>query len=309
MSSLPIILTSDFTRLFTSPTFEIVAGTDGKTFTVHTAVLLKSEVLERAIQGGWKESVERRIDWPEWDECTVGRLVEWLYTGDYGCPYPTPIREPFVKEREVSWSEPHGPEAIGFTDNLNGNRKGRKWDPLAHVANITIEESTLSHKPSELEKFVQWMRNEHWIIPSLTFAEVLLTHARVYALANYLMLHDLKVQAFYRLKAVLLVVGPLHSETQFVVDLVTVIRYVYANTESLATDRVPLRKAILTYLALCIEDFIGEDVDDLLANEPVFAAEMIPVMRDIMREKDNKISNLRNRTDQWRTWSRKNRNR
>ena len=40
------------------------------------------------IHGGWKDSAEGKIVLVDWDGDTVGRLLEWLYTGDYESPLP-----------------------------------------------------------------------------------------------------------------------------------------------------------------------------------------------------------------------------
>ena len=33
---------------------------------------------------------EEKIIWPDWTVGGAERLLEWLYTGDYGFPYPRP---------------------------------------------------------------------------------------------------------------------------------------------------------------------------------------------------------------------------
>lgn len=54
--------------------------------------LSQSEPFKNAITGGWSETTECKLSLHEWDGETVGRLVEFLYTG--------PIRSGPVNERE-----------------------------------------------------------------------------------------------------------------------------------------------------------------------------------------------------------------
>ncbi|KAL9583135.1 MAG: hypothetical protein Q9212_002884 [Teloschistes hypoglaucus] len=72
-----------------SQIFEIIVGPSEQVFFAHAAVLSKSKVLQKAIEGPWKEAQEKKIRWPDRDVDTAARFVDWLYTGDYTYPYPT----------------------------------------------------------------------------------------------------------------------------------------------------------------------------------------------------------------------------
>ncbi|KAL8752766.1 MAG: hypothetical protein Q9184_005633 [Pyrenodesmia sp. 2 TL-2023] len=87
------------TYAFESPVFEIIAGKSGntKTFRAHASVLSKSKVLKTEVEGLWKESAERKIQWPHWTVDGAEKFLEWLYTGDYKCPYPTKCPQPEAK--------------------------------------------------------------------------------------------------------------------------------------------------------------------------------------------------------------------
>lgn len=50
------------------------------------------------MQGPWRENVELTLYWRDWEASAVEKLLEWLYTGDYKCPYPVEAR----KTRSVS---------------------------------------------------------------------------------------------------------------------------------------------------------------------------------------------------------------
>jgi len=71
---------------FTGPVFEILAGFQYKSFVAHGNVLAKSNKLKAMMEGEWKDSRDRSIVLIDWDDETVGRLLEWLYTDDYSSP-------------------------------------------------------------------------------------------------------------------------------------------------------------------------------------------------------------------------------
>ncbi|KAL9008712.1 MAG: hypothetical protein Q9173_006192 [Seirophora scorigena] len=80
------------TGTFRSPIFEIYVGPREKAerFSAHAHILSKSEVLKAEVEGPWKEEKERKITWPHWTVGAAERFLEWLYSGDYACPYPVP---------------------------------------------------------------------------------------------------------------------------------------------------------------------------------------------------------------------------
>ncbi|KAL8918899.1 MAG: hypothetical protein Q9208_007080 [Pyrenodesmia sp. 3 TL-2023] len=83
------------TSPFESPIFEIIAGgsDNTKTFHAHASMLSQSKVLKTEVEGLWKESSEKKIQWPHWTVGGAEKFLEWLYTGDYKCPYPTKAPE------------------------------------------------------------------------------------------------------------------------------------------------------------------------------------------------------------------------
>lgn len=74
--------------LFTGPVFEILAGFQYESFVAHGNVLAKSNKLKAMMEAEWKDSRDRIIVLIDWDDETVGRLLEWLYTDDYSSPDP-----------------------------------------------------------------------------------------------------------------------------------------------------------------------------------------------------------------------------
>ena len=88
---------------FSSRVFKIVVGPSAKTFYAHADIIGKSDALRMVVQGGGKEMEEGNIVWPDWSVIGAEKFLEWLYTGDYKCPYPSRISEQEVRSGE-EWS-------------------------------------------------------------------------------------------------------------------------------------------------------------------------------------------------------------
>lgn len=107
----------------------------------------------------------------------------------------------------------------------------------------------------------------------LDFEAILLTHAKLYTLADYMLLTTLKVQAFQRLQSLLGFISapsiyasppdvailnlPLIN-TPLIGNLITLVRYIYRNTPQLKSENEPLRDLISTFIAEHYEQF-GDD--------------------------------------------------
>ncbi|KAL8791235.1 MAG: hypothetical protein Q9213_000192 [Squamulea squamosa] len=79
------------TSAFSSRVFEIFVGPTERVFYAHADILVQSDVLRMIVQGGGKETEEGKLVWPVWTVSGAEKLLEWLYTGDYKCPYPTKV--------------------------------------------------------------------------------------------------------------------------------------------------------------------------------------------------------------------------
>lgn len=73
------------TRRFASPIFTILVGEDKYMFMAHESVLSQSPVLSRFCKGNFKEAATMEITLPTESRECIGRLLEYLYTGDYAC--------------------------------------------------------------------------------------------------------------------------------------------------------------------------------------------------------------------------------
>lgn len=169
----------------------------------------KSEALKALIEGRWKESGEKEIVWKDWDGDTVDRFLQWIYTGDYKFPHPTP----------------------GTTSKEN--RSGE-----------------------------------------LDYEATLLASAKVYAIANYFMLPELKTLAIQRLQNTLnLIRRPVpKSERAHIAPL---IEYVYAHTDRLTNEEEPLRKLVTTFAASNHANLQGPMFQTLMSDGGDFVLDLV----------------------------------
>ncbi|KAF8248477.1 hypothetical protein K440DRAFT_660794 [Wilcoxina mikolae CBS 423.85] len=67
----------------------ILVGPDKQPYIVHSDMLTKHSGSLRALYAGnWEETQTREIDWSEWEEATVKRFLQWIYTGSYSATAP-----------------------------------------------------------------------------------------------------------------------------------------------------------------------------------------------------------------------------
>ena len=112
---------------------------------------------------------------------------------------------------------------------------------------------------------------------------LLLTHAKIYVLADYMLLPDLQSEALERLKFALQFIGPLselsNPQASVVPNLVDLTAYVYAHTDKLTSKQEPLRKLISTYIALNFVQFDGERVQGLMEQGGDFVVDLWQKLR------------------------------
>lgn len=216
-----------------SEIFELVAQ-DGARFFVHKDILAhQSQPFKGATSGGWGESTERKIILPDWDAETIGRLVQFLYTGDYqyaDLSLPGVQKSPVVEEQLV----PKSPKSRSTT--------------LASLQEC-IEGAMPEHAHLRMTDS-EWL--ERVDISTFDFEKILLTHARVYALAHFKSIAALKALAQERLSGILLRLHPLHHNPNphLAMNIVNLATYVYGNTDSLSNSQEPLRNIISHFVAL-----------------------------------------------------------
>ncbi|KAL8708077.1 MAG: hypothetical protein Q9220_007009 [cf. Caloplaca sp. 1 TL-2023] len=286
---------TSFQSIFESPIIEISLGDSSKTFHAHASVLSKSEVLQKSLNGCWKENEESKLDWPNWTVSGVEKLLDWLYTRDYTCPYPTLARESKVSSDEESDTKEGGesnsednyttntPVMLKMKEGFGRHRASRKSQgnlevevpnegaqekkdtsdrQKASLEGLTWEGLRPLEQISQAEEYKKWTGHILWRPEELDYGATLLTHAELYVMACQYLLIDLKSMAWQRLQAVLISIGPLKRNTPVIGNLVALLSYIYQETSNDGKD--PLRMLVTTFASLSFTDFQGPDVDRLM---------------------------------------------
>ncbi|CAF9935201.1 hypothetical protein IMSHALPRED_010136 [Imshaugia aleurites] len=270
---------------FVGPIFEILAGPHHTSFLAHASILEKSETLRAVVQGKWKDSIEHKIVLEDWDPQTISRLLEWLYTGDYESPFPAKTSQPQTEVMKIeipkismssipdvkkiapcTFDFGNGGKKFGTTPKESESAKGSKRPPTP-LANIYFKKADPEIVTFRSEAFKQWAAKFTETPCDLNFEATLLAHAKLYALADYMLLPTLQAQAFQRLKDLLGFISakvytpPSHPgvlvfrDPAVVDDILTLVRYVYANTTGLESEEEPLRKLVSTFVAQNYDQF------------------------------------------------------
>lgn len=230
----------------TSEVFELIADGDVRFFVNKDILGSKSKPFREATTGPWREAAERKIDLKDWDSDTVARLVEFLYIGDYPYPDPRPLRPGL--ESSGQDSEPAQPAT---EDPESDGDRGRPLTPFGDC----MRGSLVPHRDPSL---TDSQRLEPFDPAEYDFEDLLLAHARVYALANYKAVDLLRRLALQRLHLALVRLHPVQPASHIPMNLVGFASYVYTNTDSLTRSQEPLRKLTSHFIALNMAAFQTE---------------------------------------------------
>lgn len=224
-----------------SEIYQLVAK-DGARFFVNKDVLTsQSAPFREAITGPWREASNRTIELSDWDSATVGRLVEFLYTGDYSYPDPYPVgRRPLAR-------------ANILVDDARVEVTDEQFDPGRPPTppNEWFKKSLpkLEAPVSESERLSRFdPAGNH-------FEDVLIAHAKVYAMANYKSVDSLRALALKRMQITLMAVHPIQPKSHIAVNVANFVDYVYDNTDKLSLSEEPLRKLTSRFIALNLVAF------------------------------------------------------
>ncbi|KAL8927880.1 MAG: hypothetical protein Q9172_001180 [Xanthocarpia lactea] len=295
-----------FFSAFSSRVFKIVVGPSAKTFYAHADIIGKSDVLRMVVQGGGKETEEGNIVWPDWSVSGAEKFLEWLYTGDYKCPYPRTLSEKEVDsgkewssvmpdEITVVGSDASGADRPGSDTclaRLSGHFCLQSFDaseaviartggplagePLERLEHLTWPGCyTLLGKSSQAQEFDKWAGHQPRMSNQLNYEATFLAHAELYAMACHYLLGDLKNLAWQRLRSVLITVSAPPAGSTVMGNVATLISYAYKNTSYEPGCTEPLRKLVTTFAALNFVDFRGLKVDELMMSKEVTDREFV----------------------------------
>lgn len=228
-----------------SEIFQLNAENDAM-FYVHRGVLaFHSEPFQKATSGEWKEAAERQIQLTDWDGETVGRMIEFMYTGGY--EYPNPKRlVPLVRTNAVA-TVPAAPVPL---HNVPASAN-RPLTPFKECLHDSTHASTglVSQDTHKITTYSQALYD---------FKTPLLCHAKVYALAHYKSIVSLKQLALKHLHLTLSQLDPLLPHNYGTRAFIELARYVYDNTDHLSNSPEALRNIISQFAALNIRQLQTE---------------------------------------------------
>ena len=227
------------------------------------------------INGDWKESSERRIVLDSWEVQTVEVLIEYLHTGNFSWPMSTTIMPEAQPKRKTN---------AMINDDILSAIRWLSYPPRSGPKDISslLDCPNLPRADSQQQTWSTclkgWVNSLPTANDEASLATLLLTHARVYSLADYTLLPDLKALCLQRFKIILIAISNLPTLPS-IGDLPKVISFVYANTvkPGEGEEEEPLRRLISTFIALNFSDFdIGgaNEVRHFLSGEEDFVVDI-----------------------------------
>jgi len=233
--------TAEPKSLFEAQIFQVTAQGGARHFYAHGSILSKcSQSFSSAVESNSKKSSGSIIDLNGWDGDTVERLLQFLHTGDYQWPIPTKRaaekpRSAEEKNKIFTFRSPAPEEKAEFFEI---NR------PLTPVDQLFGADET----PAIPLDYNTWLST---IKPAdHHFGDLLLAHAKIYALASFKSIENLKRLALDRTLRTLTALGPIESKSPEVTYITELLKYVYENTISISLGREPMRKLVVRFTAL-----------------------------------------------------------
>ncbi|KAF8540175.1 hypothetical protein BDD12DRAFT_980546 [Trichophaea hybrida] len=273
----------NISTLFASPPYTLLVGVAKKRYTVHSGLLsAKSDSLRALITGEWAENQSYEIDWSEWEENTVKMFLEWLYTGTYTFPEPELPEEKCATEKSAAMEV-----AYETAELMSPASSVNSWSPdLSPSTSTGVLYAALPGPPSPLEELPApatpteissdkrgLRRSQH--DQHFNYSSLLMSHAKLYVLAQYTGVMPLKAIASRRLQQELsgfqaislLPISPIIG------NIIELVQYVYANTDRLVSTEEPLRKTVSTFCAHKFLEMQGGEFKALLEEGGDFAGD------------------------------------
>lgn len=263
-------------------------------FLVHADLLAsQSECLRNLI----KEipdvpSAQRQLHMVRWDAATVGRFVEFMYTGDYHCPDPVPLDTPVATPAGGSVSghggeeEPADEVAIvpplspspeqdsdtgGLKPQFQLPQLKRFLEPglLAPLSGMFASGGFI---PQRKLSAAETYSNKFFCPAKHDFEEVFLTHAKTYVIALMFEVQDLCVLALQRLARALVNIDSVPPDSLLVSNFIELARYAYSATTK-AQD--PLREVVSQFAALNFTSIQTQEMSGLMGDGGGFPGDLM----------------------------------
>lgn len=235
------------------------------------------------MQGPWKESAEQTIRWTEWNIASVEKFIEWLYTDDYSCPYPTLIEVP----AEGDSTQPKASEQLSSsfaatteTNNAQSKAGASEERPAKKQKLLPLKELSWNGKPrptrlTQAEEFEKWSGHQLWISEELDYGATFSTHAEIYVMGRHYMLDELSNMAWDRLRAVLKTIDRPIAGSGVITNVMDLILDTYDKISNPNGDEEPLRELISTFVALQFTAFQGSAMEDWVNSDNSTARDFI----------------------------------
>ncbi|KAI7776480.1 hypothetical protein LA080_005309 [Diaporthe eres] len=291
---------SSYEDIISSDIFTFMVGPNGKEYNVHdTAISRLSKPLGVLINGDMREAKERCVKWPDVDEKTFVRFVQWAYTKTYITEEPEILLDHSIigtadsygkilalaegkasemplyslttanfvqpQKKECCWNKACGCDC-GACAAENGRPALVKRLILVHefldASGTTYPTSTSAFSPRKNTEGCE------------DYTGVFLCHAKLYVVADKYDIPALKQLSLHRLHATLKEFTLYPSRMN---DIATLAKYVFENT--VPEDKI--RDMITMYYACIVEDARKQDgLKSLIDEIPNFAFDLIDKMSD-----------------------------
>ena len=193
-------------------------------------------------EGNWSETQSREVDWSQWEESTVKRYLEWIYTGSYSVSECSENSSTLLAEAGGRTT----PEPAVQQSQLDIHR------PLTPLSACFVPLPTTG--PDD---------TSHDMGDCSTLS---MAHAKLYVLAQYTNTPALENAALGRLHKILLHTAPI-KDPQTVESVVNLVEYVYANTNAFVNSEDPMRRVISTFCAVRFFELLGQPAFQKLQSE------------------------------------------
>ncbi|KAF8542027.1 hypothetical protein BDD12DRAFT_432243 [Trichophaea hybrida] len=225
---------SNISNHFDSSTLTLLVGTTKKPYSVHSSLLASNSKTFRAMcEGDWVESHSREVDWSGWEECTVKRYLEWIYTGNYS-----------VSESSENLNAPP-PEA----ESRKAPEPTVQSSQLGTVRPLTPLSACFTPLPTPGPYDTSQDKGD--------FSAKSMAHAKLYVLAQYTNTPALENAALGRLHNILVQFAS-SKDAQNTESIVNLVEYIYANTNSPMNSEEPMRRVISTFCAVRFFELLGQ---------------------------------------------------
>ncbi|KAI5868183.1 hypothetical protein GGS23DRAFT_591975 [Durotheca rogersii] len=217
-----------YDRIVASKPFYLYVGPNKKEFVMHLELVASlSKPLQTLVKGKMKEARESVAEWPEVDEGTFVRFCEFAYTGSY--KPAAPIRRPLPKSQESPTSQPGQKGPFGIYDDLGiAIEDGYVYEGCSMRGSYNWQRETKNKwklfQAAEVGAGAEAANTE----AEDDYGETLLSHARLYVLADMYAVEPLMALCVRRLHRTLKVFR-LHGGVR-TADLAQLFEYAYHNT-------------------------------------------------------------------------------